>query len=312
MTAVHTQPEMTTTALASWFGSDRMIAQAVGQELAGCTWVGVAFAGGMSALAHIDARSLLVNDLHRHVVNLAAAAAHPALGPSLYRRLKRKAFHPDELRAAQSRCQLREQSDGGPDTLFASGFPDPRFERGPDLDWAADYFVVAWMGRNGTAGTPGEFRAGLSLRWDAGGGDSNTRYRSAVASLVAWRRVLRRCNFTSEDAFDFLARVKDKPGHGLYVDAPWPEDGDGYTHRFTTTMQRRLAQRLSEFRHARVVVRFGDHQLIRELYPDGRWAWRRLKGRNNANADVAECLILNGPSRGVGVGAESSVAQLGR
>jgi DNA adenine methylase len=294
---VITEAPMTTTTLASWFGSDRMIAKAIGQELAGCAWVGVPFAGGMSALAHIDARSLLVNDLHRHIINLARVAGHSALGPKLYRQLRRMPFHPVALKAAQSRC-LEREATGITDLYSLPAVPptQPMLPAFPDLEWALDYFIVAWMGRNGTAGTPGEFRAGLSLRWDAGGGDSNTRYRSAAASLVAWRRVLRRCNFTADDAFDFLDTVKDRAGHGLYVDAPWPDNGDGYTHKFTETQQRRLAQRLTEFPASRVVVRFGDHPLIRELYPEGLWTWRRLKGRNNANADVAECLIINGPS----------------
>jgi hypothetical protein len=39
-----------------------MIAPLVGRELAGCKWVGVPFAGGMSEIAEIDARSIAVNE----------------------------------------------------------------------------------------------------------------------------------------------------------------------------------------------------------------------------------------------------------
>jgi len=65
------------TALAPWFGSNRTLAENVGTALAGCQWVGVPFAGGMCELLQIKARSLLVSDLHRHVLNLAAVAADP-------------------------------------------------------------------------------------------------------------------------------------------------------------------------------------------------------------------------------------------
>lgn len=58
------------TSIASWFGSNRMLAPIVGQELAGVPWVGIPFAGGMSELVHITARTLQVNDLHEHVINL--------------------------------------------------------------------------------------------------------------------------------------------------------------------------------------------------------------------------------------------------
>lgn len=42
------------TALAPWFGSNRMLARYVGEELAGCQWVGVPFAGGMAEIFQIE------------------------------------------------------------------------------------------------------------------------------------------------------------------------------------------------------------------------------------------------------------------
>lgn len=49
--------ELTTRAIAPWFGAGRTIAPLVGQELRGCKWVGVPFAGGMSEIAEISARA---------------------------------------------------------------------------------------------------------------------------------------------------------------------------------------------------------------------------------------------------------------
>lgn len=40
-------------AIASWFGSNRMLAPRVGEALTGCDWVGIVFAGGMCEAACI-------------------------------------------------------------------------------------------------------------------------------------------------------------------------------------------------------------------------------------------------------------------
>src|ERR1700693_1384880 len=88
------------TALAPWYGSNRMLASEVGKQLDGCNWVGIPFAGGMCEVAHIKARTLLIGDTHRHIINLACVASDPKLGPQLYRRLRRTAFHPEIISRA--------------------------------------------------------------------------------------------------------------------------------------------------------------------------------------------------------------------
>jgi len=253
----------------------------VGEELSGCRWVGVPFAGGMSELAHIDAAVVMVNDLHRAVVNLAMVAADPTLGPRLYRRLRRLPFHDELLARAQAACRARE---GGEPAI-------------PDLDWAADYYVACWMGRSAKGGTTDEFNGRSAKRWNANGGGSAVRYGSAVRSLPVWRQILRRCEFSVMDAFEFLDRCEDASRHGIYCDPPFPGPGEKYRHKFTEAQHRQLAKRLAEFDRARVVCRFYDHPLVRELYPEGAWTWRRMTGRKQSNADAPEVLILNGPSR---------------
>lgn len=100
------------------------------------------------------------------------------------------------------------------------------------------------------------------------------------------------------DAYAFLDKCRDEEGIGLYIDAPWPDDGDKYRHKFTNDDQRRLATKLSAFEKTRVVIRYGDHPLIRELYPEGlRWTWRLIAGRTQTNAPKREVLIMNGRSR---------------
>ncbi len=268
---------MKTTALAPWFGSNRTLAHHVGRLLTGCEWVGVGFAGGMSEVRHITARTVAVNDLHRHVINLAYTVGQA--GAELAAYLDALPVHPDTLARAQERCELIEAGERvGPEHTF---------------EWAAAYFVCAWMSRNGTAGTAREFNAALSVRYDAGGGDSATRFRSATASLAEWSEVMRRCTFTILDVFAFLDKCHDKPRHGLYLDPPFPGPGDGYKHRFNEAAQRRMAARLAEFTATRVVCRFYRHPLIEELYPVGRWTWHELDGgRTQTNGTPPEVLIV--------------------
>lgn len=258
---------MSVTTLVPWFGSNRMLAPHVGYALAGCKWVGVPFAGGMSELAHINCRELIVNDLHRDVINLARVTADPIQGPRLWRRLRRVVFHADVLRDAQEAC--REPSS------------DP-------VEWAANYFIASWMGRNSEAGKDREFNTGLSIRWDAAGGGSVTRFHSAIESLKMWRKILSKATFTTMDVFDFLEKCKDAPGHGIYCDPPFPGAGDGYKHKFTDHVN--LAKRLSVYRQTKIVMRYYDTSFIRSLYPD--WTWKPLAGRKQSNDVAAEVLII--------------------
>lgn len=266
-----------TTALVPYFGSSRIIAPQVGALLNGCVHVTVPFAGSMAELVEIEARTLVVSDLHRWVINLASVVADPLSRPFLVNYLDNLLYHPDVLRSAQMRML------------------DSQWEVTSELpDWAkaADYFVCAWMGRSAQAGTDDEFTGNLPIRWDANGGDSNTRYRSAVAALEEWGKLFRRCNFHVMDAFDALAKVKDQTGHAVYCDPPWMQDGDEYRHKFAEEQHRRLAEVLGRFEHCRVVVRYGDHPLVRDLYPEPLWTWHRIDGRTAGNNVKREVLLL--------------------
>lgn len=261
-----------------------MLGHAVGEELRRCNWVGIPFAGGMAEVPHLDARTINVNDLHRHVMNLAAVMGHPKLGPRLYRELRRMPFHPDTLAGAQSICKA---------VVTNPPTDDPADLRW-DLRWAVAYFICAWMTRHTSAGTPQEFSGGLSTRWSATGGDSAAHYHGAIRAINSLRRTLQRCNFTTLDYRPFLGKCKDEPGHGIYCDPPFPGAGDKYTHRFTPADHQHLACLLHTFVKARVVVRYYDTPWVRQLYPS--WTWRELTGRKQTNAEAPEVLIINGPS----------------
>ena len=270
---------MKVTALAPWFGSNRMLAENVGAALRGCSWVGVPFAGGMSELVHIKANILLVSDLHRHVINLANCVKFNRA--ALTAMLDATLFHPDELAKSQAACRARENNPIDVPT--------------GDLEWGASYFVASWMSRAGTSGAEGEFDGSMSIRWKSGGGDSTVRFRSAIESLVEWERIAQKCSFVCLDVFEFLSQAikRDIAENGLYLDPPFPGPGDGYQHKFTIEQHRRLAERLNSFKLCRVVCRFYDHPLIRELYreEDG-WTWNLLTGRKQTNDDAPEVLLV--------------------
>lgn len=276
-----------TTAIAPWYGCNRMLAEAVGEELAGCNWVGVRFAGGMPELKHINASTIVVNDLHWKVINLAETIADPKLGPQFYRWVRRKAFHEATLAHAQ---------------IYLQELDKPEIV--PDLDAARHYFVAVWMNRSAVAGTKRELKGNLPIRWDAGGGDSNKRYRSAVRSILAFKRILERCNFSMLDAFDFLDNVKDLPGHGLYDDTPFPVAGGQYEFNCGDTPAEQRAwhtrnrDALLPFEFVKIVCRFYDHPLIRELYDEERWHWRFLDGRDQHNSAKREVLLIRRNSAG--------------
>lgn len=273
---------MAVTTLAPWFGSNRMLAHRVGEALDGCSWVGVVFAGGMSELPYIGARTILVNDKHKHVINLARVTRDNSLRPQLIRRAARRLFHPDELKEAQQFCLATEPQ----------GYAD--------LDAAEKYFVACWMGRSSKAGLVDEFNGRPSVRWKSDGGDSMVRYRSALRMLGTFSRTAKRCTFEDMDAFDFLKRCEDLKKHGVYCDAPFVGAGRRYRHNSGDTdaeeraWHTRLRDELERFTKARVVCRFYDHPLIRELYSTEKWTWLFLEGRKQTNeAATEEVLLIN-------------------
>lgn len=274
-----TNHNLKVTTLVPWAGGARLTAEAIGRELEGIPFVGIPFAGGMPELVHIRASTILVNDLHKHVINLAAVLANPQYGPKLIRELRRLPFHPHTLENYQ---ELARVTPNGTANYTA----------------AKSYFVSQWMGRNGKSGGPNELKGGLALRYSATGGDSALRYSQAVQGLREWRKILQRCTFSCMDWREFLKKIKDGKAISVYADPPWPELGDElYTHKFKEKDHRELAKVLHEYKQARVVVRYLDCPLSRELYPEPLWTWRRFAGRNTGNKEVKEVLIIRNPKR---------------
>lgn len=270
------------TALAAWFGSNRTLAENVGRALAGCNWVCVPFAGGMCELRHITASTIMVSDVHRHVINLANVLKSDRAA-ELIRDLRRTPFHPDVLREAQETCQKSE----------GLRFGAPGEDLGVSYAEARAFFICAWMARSGAAGSKSEFTAAASVRWDGSGGSSCVRFRSATEALRDWHDIMPRCEFLVASAFDVLPKVRDVKKTGIYADSPFPDAGLRYKNPFTEDDLRKLAGQLSRFENARVVVRYYRHPLIEELYPVGPWEWHDLAGGRDAhNSEKPEVLIV--------------------
>lgn len=251
----------------------------MGESLTGCEWVGVVFAGGMAEVPHIDAQTILVNDLHRGIINLATCIRQDHLRRPLLRRLRGTIFHPDELAEAQG--------------IYS-------FDASSEIAKAWAFFVIAWMSRSGKAGTESEANGSIATRWSATGGDSAVRFQSAIRSIAEWGRVFRRCTFETMDALEFLLRCEDKKGHGIYCDPPFPGAGRRYKHNAGKTdaeerkWHTRLRDGVQRFEQTRVVMRFYDHPLIRELYDPSRWDWKFLDGgKTQANETAPEVLLIN-------------------
>lgn len=266
--------------LADRFGSNRTHAHEPAKHLSGCTCVAVPFAGGLCEVPHFKANVILVNDADRHVMNLGRVVRdHKDM---LAEKLDGALFHPDGLAVSQQFC--REAEKKTPLDTFA---------------WAYHYYVCSWMTRGGKMGTKGEFEQGLSVRWKSGGGDSVVRFRNAVEGIAEWSEAVKYCTFTTLDAFDFLAECKkrDIAENGIYADPPWIGDGRNYTHATAPELElawhRRLACVLGSFENARIVLRHGESHIIRDLYPESRWAIHQVKSRTQANQEKAELLIVS-------------------
>lgn len=282
------EPTMKQNRLVPWFGCDLAVAERIAKKLSGRAHVAIPFAGSAAIVPFLKVRSGVLNDLHRHVVNLFRCIARDDARSELLTILDATLFHPDELSRAQRRCIEHEanfdESLFGPRKPAGSDEPDPR--------WAADYFAACWMGRGGHAGTAGEFTQNLAVRYTAGGGDSARRFRSAIESLDAWSAALKSWQCTCLDAVELLYSIPDGKDNAIYCDPPWPEVGDKYNHRFSENQHRRLAARLGVYTATRVVLRYSDHPLARDIYrPCDGWTIEATESRSQQNTAVSEIII---------------------
>jgi DNA adenine methylase len=282
--------EMKIRALTPWFGGKRTLAPVIVQELGKHRAYWEPFCGSMAVLmSKPECRQETVNDLHGDLINLARVIQSRTAGAALYRQLRRTMMHESSLRDAV-------------DSLKADPTGDAL-----DVDRAWAFFLLSWMGRNGSVGTEGHARtATFCVRYTANGGDSATRFRGAVESIPAWRRRLRNVTVLNRDAFEVIEKIADEPGCVVYADPPYLVKGAKYVHDFGEGFMgnddhSRLAAALRRFTKTRVVVSYYAHPRLAELYPG--WNLRSVSLNKNmavstggAAKTAPEVLLMNGPA----------------
>jgi len=240
-------------ALAPWYGAKRNLAPRIVEMLGSHQVYWEPFCGSMAVLlAKPTCRMETVNDLHGDLINLARVIQDGALGPLLYRMLRRTMMHETIFREAAGQCK-----ENGHFLDVTS----------PDLDRAYDYFLSSWLGRNGVSGSNG-YNQGYCLRFTSNGGHAAKRFISVVDSIPAWRRRLREVTILQRDGFEILSRIQDEDDEALYVDPPYIGHEDDYIHKIKPEDHARLAELLHRFKKARVVLSYYEHPKLWELYPD--------------------------------------------
>jgi len=275
-----TMTEMKIKALAPWFGGKRNLAPRIVELLGSHSVYWDPFCGSMAVLmVKPSCRMETVNDLHQDLWNMACVIQDRFSCLQLYKRLHRILMHEELM--AEARDKTKEPYKPGVDRAF----------------W---YFINSWIGRNGIAGTQ-DHNQHFCRRFTAKGGSPSVRLNSAITSIPAWRRRLKRVCILNTDAFEILERINDTKDAAIYVDPPYFEKGSKYKHDFEPQDHDRLAKLLHRFKLARIVLSYYDHPRLKELYAD----WHReeiviskalahqgTRGKNKTKA--TEVLLVNG------------------
>lgn len=281
-------PEMKITAIAPWFGGKRTLAPRIIAELGNHSAYWEPFCGSMAVLLAKEPSAMeTANDLHGDLVNLARCVQDDAASVDLFARLVRTICAEPIHREAAERHRAR------------GNLPF----RGLDVERAADYFICAWLGRNGVAGTM-SYNQGFCRRFTKNGGHAAKRFASAVESIPDWWDRLRHVTILNDDGFTLLPRIEDAAGVVIYLDPPYLEKGASYVHDFDSWDHYRLAAAVRRFTKTRVIVSYYEHPRLAELYP----GWTKVsidvskamasQGRRDAKNDIraTEVLLINGPS----------------
>lgn len=280
---------MEITALAPWFGGKRTLAPEIIREFGDHRAYWEPFCGSMAILFAKEPCSMeTVNDLHGGLVNLARVVQDDGLSVDLFSRLYRTTCSEQLHRDAAERYRARGYA-AAPDS--------------PDVEYAADYFLCSWLGRNGFAGTS-SYNQKFCRRFTKNGGHAAKRFMSAVESIPGWWERLRNVTILNDDAFGLLERIEDADGVVIYCDPPYIVKGAKYVHDFDQDGHAHLSNLLRRFNKTRVIVSYYEHPDLGLLYPG--WVKRRLKAtkslvnqgmRDRGGAVAApEVLLINGSS----------------
>lgn len=269
---------MKTKSALSYFGSDSEHAASLAALLGDCKHVTIPFVGGASIIPHLSARAIVANDKNDLAINfyrVISGRFSSECRDLLIDRCKSTLSHPAEILEAQS--ILRQKKSVSADVLA----------------WA--YWSACWIGRKGKGGT--KHMGGMpSVRRTGIGGTNATRIKAAANDLRDWAKEFERCEWESVCFRELLPKVADRDGCGIYCDPPWVGAGRNYEYAFSETDHFDLATLLAEFKHAKVVIRYGNDPMIRTIY--GRAFASRFdiveqSARNQANSQTGEIWITN-------------------
>ncbi|MDD5328060.1 MAG: DNA adenine methylase [Phycisphaerae bacterium] len=276
---------MKISALAPWFGGKRNIAPAIIKLLGKHRVYWEPFCGSMAVLLNKEPCVMeTVNDLHGDLINLARVVQKENTALELYGRLARTLMHEQLHIEAANRYRARGYFSNSDE---------------PDIDRAYDYFLCAWMGRNGVTGTL-SYNQGFCVRYIANGGHAAKRWRSVIESIPAWHYRLANVTILNRDAFEIIRKIQDTDGTVIYIDPPYLVKGAKYIHDFKPDEHTKLAEILQRFKKSRVVVSYYDHPLLTELYPG--WTQHKIdvsKAMSNAGSQgkkdvrAVEVLLVN-------------------
>lgn len=262
---------MKTKSALSYFGSDSEVAAELAALLDGCSHVTIPFVGGGSIIPYLKARAIVANDLNNLAINfyrVISGRYGEGLQESLIELCDATLSHPSEIEAA---TQILARP----------------VEVSPDLKaWA--YWAQCWIGRKGKGGTKSPASM-PSVRRTASGGTNASRLKAAAGDLRAWAKTFERCEWECLDFRLLIPKIADKPGCGIYVDAPWVDAGDVYLHSFSRADHIDLRYLLDRFQETSIVVRYGDCEFIRDLYSiRGGWTVIERSSRDQTNAVKGE------------------------
>lgn len=244
-----------------------------------------------------EASMEIANDLYGHVINLNRVLASDRY-VELAERCQRTLMHDEIFLEAKS-----HSCDDLDDAMVPPDF-DGEITR-EHVEAAYWYVVMAWQGRNGSAGT-GMGNQQICTRYTSNGGSGGLRWAQVGNSIPAWHERLRRVQFKRMDTITLAQKIDDTPDWVLYVDPPYIEKGSKYVHDFVPEDHKRLADSLNARARSRVIVSYYEHPDLDELYPHDRWTRVSLpmnKGLVNAAARgktggalAPEILLINGES----------------
>lgn len=185
------------------------------------------------------------------------------------------------------------------------------------VERALAYLVMSWQGRNGSAGTS-PTNLTVARRFTSNGGSGGLRWASAVESIPVWHERLRTVAILNMDAFELVERIEDADGTAMYLDPPYVEKSDSYSHDLADADHDRLAEVLRQKKRMRCVVSYYDCDRVRDLYRGWTFVLCPLNKatshqgqRGKVQTTAPEMLIINGPSLtdgGLFAGEDSSTA----